>query len=509
MIQIEQIDYSFSKIVCLTESEEEVRLKVFHNFSYFVDGYKFMPLYKMGRWNGKTTLFDYLQNKLPNGLVDQTLKYIESLEIESEYIPNNDLYIKDTDDLTIDEAFLDKFCKEINLPFEPRDYQKKLVIQAINTKRMIGVSATSSGKSLAIYLIIRIMLHYDKRCFLIVPNVSLVLQMYSDFQEYGLSDEDSQELIHLIYGGQEKVFTKKVLIGTWQSLYKPEVLCKFTTDINETELQYDCIILDECHLVKSGDDKKVSEILNAFTSSPWKIGVTGSLPKHELTKQQVIASMGEPVHIIKAQELVERGLATQLDVNIVFLEYPDEDRKYIKKIKSWPKESVYFNEHVRKKNFIVRLCESRMKKEDNILLFFKRVAYGKELYKLLKELHPNVYYVDGGVKAEKREIIRNTVNESYGNIIVASYGVFSTGLNLPSINTGIFAENPGKSDVTLIQSLGRFLRQCKGKEIARIYDIVDNCSIKSYKNYCFKHFLERVEVYRDEGWFLNEKYFKL
>jgi len=503
MIDIKQIDYSFAKV----SGDKEELLKIFNYFSYLVDGYQFQPLYKQGRWDGKVKMYDFVNKTMPLGLIPQLIEFLQKNGIQYSIINFDD------NEFRIDYEYLEHCIKVYKIPMEVRDYQKKIVIECINQRRLLAISSTSSGKSLALYLIVRIMLENTKRCFIIVPNISLVTQLYKDFISYGWDEILVQESVHCIFGGQEKLFIKPVIISTWQSIFKPEVLSKFTSAINDTDKLYDCVIIDEAHKVKTSEGQKIGNILEKFTYSPWKLGVTGSLPKQELLKQQIIACLGNPLQIISASELVERGMATDLNISLIYLDYNTDERKYVKKLvksKTWNEEMDFINTHPQKLGFILKLGLSKLNKNENSIIFFKRIAFGQALFNMFKEAGvplDKLKYVDGSVKGDVREDIRTDMEEMSGVILIASYNTFSTGINIKQLNNGIFGENPGKSDVTLIQSLGRFLRQHSSKTQANIYDLVDDLRVKTYDNYAWRHFKERLDTYRNEGWFLNEKTF--
>lgn len=470
-----------------------------------------MPLYKSGKWDGKIKLFDFIEKRLPIGLVDQLVEFLESKHIPYE------LKEFESDSYNISEEYLDKFIEKLKIPFPVRDYQKQLVLDAINRKKAIFVSATSSGKSLAIYILCMFMLFNKKKVFIIVPTVTLVHQMKSDFVSYGLDQEKADSLIHCIFSGQEKEFKKKICISTWQSCYKPAVIKEFTTKINGTDAQYDCIIVDEAHLLKAAEGKKLCDIVEAFSHSPWKIGVTGSLPRNDLDKQQIIASMGTAIQIIEASELVDRGLATKLEVNVVFLKHKDETIKKVNSVRDWQKEAKILNENPDKFKFIAKLVNSKFKKGNNIIVFFRRIQYGKALYKFFQEYlgKENVLYVDGGVNGVIRDDIRKEIELANGKLLIASFGTFSTGINIKKLHCGICSENIGKSDTVLIQSLGRFLRLHADKDSASFYDLVDDCreytknNKEKKSNYSYKHFRERLEIYREQGWDLKEVIYEL
>lgn len=508
-IIIRQKDSSNLKIIT---QDKNLILKIHNHFSYFVDGYMFMPLYKMGRWDGKNHLFDFANKELPYGLLDELKQFCD----ERGVVYNVQLLEEHKTLITYEE--LDKFMGTLELPkdMEVRDYQRKMIYECINQRRITAISSTSSGKSLVIYVIVRWMLEHDQKCFIIVPNVSLVHQMRSDFISYNWEEEVLDKLMHVIYSGQEKLFNKPVILTTWQSVYKKEVLTAYKD-------KYDCIIVDEAHKIKVADGQKIGGILMSFENSKFKIGVTGSLPKQELFQKQIIGCLGPVTKIIDAAGLVEAGHATDLDITSIYLKHNKGSFKLFKKqsaekfskgiTKNYLMEESFVNTSDLKQEFICKLVSSKVKKGENIIVFFKRIQYGKALLEKLQKLFPDkVQYVDGSVDGKVREGIRKNAEIDSGAVLVCSYATFGTGINIKKIHSGIFAENPGKSDITLIQSLGRFLRQHVDKEKAYIYDIVDvfdDIDKIKVQNYMLKHFNERIEVYRDQGWFITEKNYEL
>jgi type I site-specific restriction endonuclease len=125
--------------------------------------------------------------------------------------------------------------------------------------------------------------------------------------------------------------------------------------------------------------------------------------------------------------------------------------------------------------------------------------HGKILYNLIKEKATDrkVFFVHGGVEAEDREMIRSIMEKENDAIIVASFGTFSTGINIRNLHNIIFA-SPSKSRVRNLQSIGRGLRQNTGKEVATLYDIADDLRFKKHMNFTLRHFVERVKIYTEE-----------
>jgi superfamily II DNA or RNA helicase len=161
-------------------------------------------------------------------------------------------------------------------------------------------------------------------------------------------------------------------------------------------------------------------------------------------------------------------------------------------------EISFLISHEKRNKFIANLCSSL---KGNSLVLFQRVeAHGKKLFELIEERVDEgtlVFFVHGGTDAKSREEIRTIVDQQSNSIIVASYGVYSTGVNIRNLNNIVFA-SPTKSRVRNLQSIGRGLRRSETKTSARLLDLADDISMKGYKNYTLKHFIERLKIYRAE-----------
>ena len=205
-MKIKDLNHSFS----LIEVEDlNFQLKLMNLLSVYAPGYQYSPQYKSGQWDGKIHFYKVTPHGLviPKGLVDVVIaKYGYALEE-----PYKPIFIPEQ----VTQEELDEFIKTLNLPFEPRDYQKKAVLTMLNKARGVIISATGSGKSLMIYLFLMYMYKQGKKSVLIVPNVSLVEQMKSDFISYGFKHLDD---LHIIYAGKEKHFKKPLTITTWQAV---------------------------------------------------------------------------------------------------------------------------------------------------------------------------------------------------------------------------------------------------------------------------------------------------
>jgi len=133
-------------------------------------------------------------------------------------------------------------------------------------------------------------------------------------------------------------------------------------------------------------------------------------------------------------------------------------------------------------------------------LFSRVETHGQPLYELINNSvkgSRKVFYVHGGIDAEQREHVREITEKENNAIIVASYGTFSTGINIKNLHNVIFA-SPSKSRIRNLQSIGRVLRKGDNKNQAVLYDIADDITHKSRKNYTLNHLVERIKIYNQE-----------
>jgi superfamily II DNA or RNA helicase len=137
----------------------------------------------------------------------------------------------------------------------------------------------------------------------------------------------------------------------------------------------------------------------------------------------------------------------------------------------------------------------------NTLCLFQLVEkHGEILYNLIKEkADPNrkIFFVYGGTETDDREKIRAITEKSDNAIIVASFGTFSTGINIRNLHNIVFS-SPSKSPIRILQSIGRGLRKGDNKDSATLYDIADDLKFKDKENFTLNHFRERINIYSRE-----------
>jgi superfamily II DNA or RNA helicase len=467
-LEISRHDEVYIKVRC----EPGVAQELSDYFTFFVPGYKFMPAFKNKFWDGKIRLFNPLTCLIYTGLIP----YIEKFCKERNYLID---YI---DDFSCEEFSLKEakdFVSKIKPTMEPRDYQLEAFVYAVRNRRALLLSPTASGKSFIIYLLTR---YYNARTLIIVPTTSLVSQLASDFADYGF---ESDRYVHRIFSGQDKQTDKPITISTWQSIYK--------LDKKYFE-QFDVVIGDEAHLFKAAS---LASIMSKLHRCRYRFGFTGTLDGTQTHRLVLEGIFGAVKKVTTTAELIEQKHLADFNIKAIVLKYPDEIKKMLKDA-SYQDEIDFIVRNDARNRFIKNLALSL--DNGNTLLLFQYVEkHGKVLYDMIKNDAGDrkVFFVSGEIDGEEREQIRKIVESEKNAIIVASYGTFSTGVNIRNLHNIIFS-SPSKSRIRNLQSIGRGLRKSETKTTSTLYDISDDLSWKSKKNHTLLHFIERINIYNEE-----------
>jgi superfamily II DNA or RNA helicase len=446
--------------------------------TFEVPGAKFSPKYKSRVWDGKIRLLNSRNMQVYAGLTQEIVKFCE----ERDYSIDVDPELTMTEEFSLAEA--KEFADGLNLPFVPHDHQLRAFALAIRNSRGILISPTASGKSLIAYLITRFYLdNFKSRTLILVPTISLVHQLRSDFADYGFDVDNG---VHLVFGGQDKLSSKSVTISTWQSVYE---LPKSYFE------SFDVIIGDEAHLFKA---QSLTKIMTNMTDTKYRFGMTGTLDGSQVNELVLTGLFGPTHKIIDTKELIDSGKLAAIKIKVLMLMHPIEECKKLVG-GSYQDEVEHIVSFSPRNKFIRNLAISL---NGNTLILYAYVEkHGQVLYDLIKDKagKRKVFFVHGGVDGEDREDIRRIVEQEKDAIIVASYGTFSTGINIKNLHNIIFA-SPTKSRIRTFQSIGRGLRISDTKDSMVLFDIADNLSTsKDKKNYTLNHLIERVKMYNSEG----------
>jgi len=464
----------------LTDVEPSIAAELNDFFTFEVPGFKYMPAYRNKTWDGKIRLYNIVTGEIYVGL----LPYIE------EYLNNNGEGYEFADGITskrdvarsVVQGFVRGLRPTLNgKRIEVRDYQLDAIAHAIATNRSLLISPTASGKSLIIYCLVRYYQMMELKTLILVPTTSLVEQMYKDFEDYGWS---SGTYCQKIYQGYDKKVTKDVVISTWQSIHRMP---------RQYFRQFGAVFGDEAHLFKA---KSLTGIMTKLDTCKYRFGLTGTLDGTQTHRLVLEGLFGKAKYVVTTKELIDDKTLANLKIDCIILKYPDEDRQIVKDFE-YAAELEYIVTKAERNTFVCNLVGHL---SGNTLVLFQFVEkHGKILYDMIHDEYKNrkVFFVFGGVATDIREEIREIVEKEKDAVIVASYGTFSTGINIRNINNIVFS-SPSKSKIRVLQSLGRGLRQQGGDKTLRLYDISDDLSLDSKLNFTLRHFKERINIYNDQ-----------
>ena len=466
-----------NEVYLQVEAEPHVYYELRDAFQFEVPNAKFSPSYKNKWWDGIIYLFNVNTKEIYVGLLDKLIQFCKDHNYTYEFTDNKFYGLPFEINENISKEGVNDYVSSI-AKYTPRDYQIEGIYQALYYNRKVIVSPTASGKSLMIYSLVRYYTAKENNVLIIVPTTSLVSQLFKDFVDYGW---DAEKYCHMIYSGREKEDSREVYISTWQALYKmPKKYFE----------KFNCVIVDECHTAKA---KSLVSIMSKMCDAKYRFGFTGTLDGVEVNKLVLEGLFGPSYKIIKTDELMQKGHLAKLDIKVLLLKHPPH------RFEIFEDEVQYIINHQKRNNFIKNLT---LDLKGNTLVLFARVeGHGQPLYESINNNTSDdrkVFFIHGGVNTDERELVREITERENNAIIVASYGTFSTGINIRNLHNVIFA-SPSKSRIRNLQSIGRVLRKGENKVKATLYDIADDISYKSRKNYTLNHLIERIKIYNEEN----------
>lgn len=470
-VVIERVNEVYVRI----HADPGIKMELSEYFEFEVPNARFIPAVKAGYWDGKIRLLNYMTGLIYSGLLGYIKKYCEThdytLTVDADLLPSE----------TYNDDAGYELANEFNAPFEPYYYQNKAVAHGIHNNRCLFLSPTASGKSFTIYLLARYHVQSAaRRILIVVPTISLVSQLSTDFIEY---NNNVPMDIHKITSGVDKNVEADYTITTWQSIQKlPASWFE----------KFDVIFGDEAHNFKA---KSLTKILENTPNIKYRYGLTGSLDDSQTHRLVLEGLFGPVMSVTDTKTLMDEGIVSKLKIKAMVLQYDDASRKSVHKL-SYPDEIEWIISHHKRNKFISKLADAI---EGNTLILYQFVErHGDVLVEMLREItDKNIHYVHGGVSAAAREEIRAICEKTSNNIILASYGTFSTGINIKRLDN-IITASPSKSKIRNLQSIGRVLRIYDDVSTATLYDIVDDLQWKKRANFATRHFMERVKTYNEQ-----------
>jgi superfamily II DNA or RNA helicase len=439
------------------------------DFTFLAPNYQYDPRYKRRVWDGKIRLINQ-RGMIYAGLQEHLAEWTKNHSYTIDY--NKYVFSANT---VHSSSFLNSYKSNL----EPRDYQTFLIQKCLEQGRAVVVSPTGSGKSFVIHELVKY--YWTPKTLIIVPTINLVNQMYNDFKSYGMNVEN---FCHKVWAGVDPQADKLITITTWQSLMDmpPEFFEQFKV-----------VIGDECHGFKA---KSLIHIMTQLVNAKIRFGFTATLSNDIMCHELALEGLFGP--IIKGEttkQLQDQGHLAEVEIVTLVLEYPKEDRRKAKGM-TYNDEQDFLVAHEDRQTFIRNLALGLV--GSSFVLFRLVDKHGQPLFDKLATAAPDrVRFVYGGTEAADREEVRIEANNDDNLIVVASYGVFAGGVNVPNLRNIVFA-SPYKSKIKVLQSIGRALRRTDQKQHSVIYDIIDDLSSGSYKNYGVRHYIDRVRLYNQE-----------
>lgn len=499
-------DRQFLQLVQSDLNKEHKDLKLY--FRKRQKGYHFNSLYKRKIWDGYDKFID-TENKIGIGLWKEVINFGKQYGYEIEIDGLESLM-----NLDFTREMLEKFTSVLldGSGIEPRDYQMESAHRALKYKFCAQELATSAGKTLILYIYISFLkrkgiVSREKKALVVVPNISLIDQTAEKFE----GDYQTGLLTYNILriGGNNKYSDKKFLecdmvVSTYQSLKNKPA---------EWFLNFSVVCIDEAHTSRGAS---VKDILLNSKNAEYKLGLSGTLKVEEEYSDffKIQQYLGPLSMVLKSSFLIDQQHSPNVFIKMLKLKYP-VDEPWVKQYK-WLQENnksvdgktmftmerEFIVSYEPRINFIAGLCR---KLEGNKLILFINVKdqYGARITDKIRETNENAYYIDGGVDGNNRAIYKDAMEKGDGVVLIASYGTFSTGIDLKKVNHIIFAESY-KSEITIRQSIGRGMRQLAGKHEVVIYDLIDDLN-----GYIIKHGAAREKIYNKEKFIVSKHQFDL
>lgn len=487
-VVVQKYNEVYIRVLC----DKGIAQELSDHLSFTVSGAHFMPAVRDKIWDGKIRLYNLGTQLLYKGLITKLYKFCKQRNY-SLSIPD-DLII--TEEVSLNEIREYSFSNHM-IPF---DDQVQAITCLARTGRAFLLSPTASGKSFIAYCLIRYFMQERdvKRTLIVIDGKSLIRQLQLDFDDY--AKEMTMPEIHTIMEGASTKTDAPIVIATWQSIHR---LGKKWFD------QFDMVIGDEAHMFQA---KCLCSIMEKLTRCKYRFGMTGTIDEEESIVHSLVIQglFGPKVQFVTTKELMDKGRVSPLNIKAILLKYPQEIVKQamMKKYKdingrtksrkaNYQEEIDFLVNNRQRNNFIKNLALSQ---KGNTLVLFRFIKHGKMLFDDITEaVHKNrkVFFVYGKVDVDIREEVRRIVQQENDAIIVASFGTFQKGINIPRLHNVILA-SPYKSKITILQSIGRSLRKASGKSGAILIDIADDLSIGVWKNTTLKHYYRRIKLYIEE-----------
>lgn len=478
MISVEVFNPVHSKIKGSNATPEELKalLDLSEYMRWHVKNYYFMPAYKANVWDGKVDFYSYKTGILMTGLVPLALRYLSTKEgITVDYKDPYNTWSNHKYD--IDQKMFEEYGIELY------DDQVFAIKELLKYKRGIAELCTGWGKTIGLAAAYKVLSSYRpeiKKFLVIVPDINLINQTSQDLKDLGLSVS--------CYYGDEKSVDGDIVVATWQSL-KNTLQSDGTSKLMQI---FQCIFVDECHGAgnvdkskKGNPDKVIQKLMNAAINAVYRYGLTGTMPKEKATYNSIRGVLGDVLVKVDAHEMQKMGRLTNCKILVNELNY---SKGFKKEFNAYVKNDskVILAKTEKKRKLAIKRAKLSFLAESNCRLdhIAKLSDNGKATLvivnsikegKAIQEKIGGSVFMDKDTPAEERKKHFEDMRNGKLNVIIGTYQLISTGLNIPNLQYIILA-SPSKSFIRIIQAIGRSLRKHKDKSMAYILDLYDKLS---------------------------------
>lgn len=433
-------------------------------FGFYKDGYRFMPTFQLGHWDGKIRYVDK-NGKTYTKILDEIIPYIINWNYEID-IKDNRLPFNLVEE-RIDENYFDKI-KEYEDGEERvklRPYQVESVNEMLDEGSGFVIAGTGAGKTLICAALSSVLANHGYQTMIIVPSSDLVTQTRDSLVACGLEVGE--------YSGTTKNIDEKIVVGTWQSLQNAPYHM----------LGFQAVIVDEAHGTKAEVIRKL--INDNGGHIVYRFGVTGTFPKPVVDQYALKTSIGRIIKEITARWLIDNGYLSEVEIEPIMI----MEKSTTEEFPDYQSERAYVSRNEKRLKKIADLIVEKQKKYGNTLVLTTSIPQGRQL----EEMIPGSIFLYGESEKELREQNYKQYADRDDVIVIASAGIASTGISIDRIFCLVLVDT-GKSFIRAIQSVGRSLRKKGDKNKSHVVDLYS--SLKWSK----KHFRERKKFYAEAGY---------
>ncbi len=433
-------------------------------FGPYVDGYRHMPMFKLGRWDGKVRFFEKTGKTLVK-LLTRMIPLIEKWGYQIELIDKRQFF--ECPPLISD----DMFAIPGEIDFYLRPYQAQSINLCIENGGGFIIAGTGAGKTSMTAGISHAFSSAGYKCVTIVPSSDLVDQTVEFYQSVGMDTGT--------YSGDNKDIDHLNVVATWQALqYKPQVLSTFQA-----------LIWDEVHGAKAHVAQKLLNEHGAHI--PFKFGVTGTFPKPEADKMSLNSSIGDILIEIPARWLIDNGYLAEVDIEQVCLKQSHKEQ-----FPDYAAERAYLSKNEERIEVIAGLIITHAEQYGNTLVLVNSVPFGE---KLTEAIGGNAVFLYGASKKKERKEQYDLFEVQNDMIVVATSGIASTGISIDRVKC-LMLVDAGKSFIKAIQSIGRGTRLASDKKEVKVIDIF--ADLKWSK----AHSRERAKWYKEAQYKISKQF---